>query len=182
MNISFVFSNQSALDPTVDIGQLKELGSFWGGWKTWRGCQTDNVICHDMNKAQELIQRNFHTTCNFYVPNSVYVSLDRPNGVKLYEGTFVHDVDNQEDIVAMHLAVTSSDVILLVGFDFSKPVVLKDKLLEHRANNYRNLTRQVILGHPTTQWVALDQIGDFRKDLLSLDNLGQDTLTNILQT
>jgi hypothetical protein len=180
MNISFVFSNQAVLDPTVDIGQLKELGSFWGGWKTWRSCQTDNVICHDMNKAQELIQRKFHNTCNFYVPNSVYASLDRPDGVKLYEGTFLHEVDNHEDIVAMHLAVASSDIILLLGFDFSEPVALEDKLLEHRANNYRNLTRQVIVNHPNIQWVALDQASNFRKDLLPLNNLGQDTLVNIL--
>jgi hypothetical protein len=180
MNINIVLSNRAEIDPTVDLKRVKELGSFWGGWRTWRSCQTDNVICQDMSKAQELIQRNFHKTCNFYIPNSVYVSLDRPAGVKLYEGTFIHDVDNQEDIVAMHLSAATADIVLLVGFDFSEPVKLEDRLAEHRAHNYRSLTRQVMLDNTKTQWVILDHADDLRKDLLDLPNLGQDTLKNIL--
>lgn len=182
MNINLVLSNQAQIDPTVNINRLKELGSFWGGWQTWRSCQTDNVICHDLSKASELILRSFHTTCNLYLPESSYITLDRPAGVKLYKGTFIHDVDNQEDIVAMHLAATTSDVVLLLGFNFGEPTKLEDRLAEHRANNYRNLTRQVIVDNPTIQWVVLDHSNSFRKDLQQLGNLGQDTLINILQS
>lgn len=182
MNINLVLSNCAEIDPTIDLIKLKELGSFWGGWRTWRSCQTDNVICHDMSKAQELIQRDFHKTCNFYIPNSVYVSLDRPAGVKLYEGTFIHELDNQEDIVSMHLATATADIVLLLGFDFSEPAKLEDRLAEHRAHNYRSLTRQVILDNTKTQWVVLDHPAEFRKDLQDLPNLGRDTLINILQT
>lgn len=182
MNISFVLKNQTVFDPTVDILRLKDLGSFWGGWRTWRGCQTDNVVCHDLVKAKELIDRNFHQTCNLYIPNSVYVTLERPQGVKLYQGEFVHDLDDHEDIVAMHLAAATSDIVLLIGFNLQQPIKLEDRLAEHRANNYRNLMRQVILDNEKIQWVILDHPEDFRKDLNNLPNLGKDTLTNILQT
>jgi hypothetical protein len=180
MNINFVLANSTQFDPTVNLEKVKELGSFWGGWRTWRGCQTDNVICHDLPKARELIQRNFHLTCNFYIPRSVFVDLDRPEGVRLYEGEFKHDLDNYEDIVSMHLASSNSDIVLLMGFDFGEPVKLEDKLSEHRANNYRNLVRQVIADNPKIQWVVLDPTRPIRKDLQALSNLGTDTLTNIL--
>lgn len=182
MNINWVLANTVQIDPAIDINRLKEVGSFWGGWRTWRSCQTDNVVCHDMAKAKELIDRSFQTACNFYIPNSVYVALDRPVGVKLYQGDFVHDVENHEDIVAMHLATTNSDIVLLMGYDFGPQPKLEDKLAEHRAHNYRSLTRQVIVDYPNVQWVVIDHPGEFREDLRSLPNLGKDTLNNILAT
>ena len=181
MNISWVLSNSAIIDPTVDIKGLKELGSLWGGWKTWRACQTDNVICDDPARARELLDRSFHHNCNFYIPNSLYTVLDRPQGVKVYEGEFQHDVDNHEDIVAMHLATSTSDIILLLGFDFGTQPKLEDRLAEHRAHNYRSLTRQAILNHPNVQWVVIDHQPEFRKDLLDMPNLGKDTLPNVLK-
>lgn len=180
MNISLVLSNQANIDPALDIQQVKALASFWGGWRTWRSCQTDNVICHDLAKARELIDRGFHQTCNFYVPDSVFVSLERPQGVKLYAGEFKHDLDNQEDIVAMHLAAANSDIVLLLGFNFAESVKLEDRLAEHRAHNYRSLTRQVMVDYPKVQWVVLDHADPLRKDIQSLPNIGQDTLINII--
>jgi len=180
MNISWVLSDQTTLDPTIEISRLKNLGSIWGSWKTWRAYQTDNVICHDMPKANELIKRQFQNTCNFYIPNSIYQSLGRPEKVNLYEGTFVHDVNNQEEIIAMHLAASRSDIVLLVGFDFSEKDPNPDKLLEHRAHNYRGMVRQAILNNEQVQWVAIDHHLPLRKDLASCSNLGQDTLDNVL--
>jgi len=181
MNISWVLSNNTQIDPGIEIARMKELGSFWGGWRTWRSCQTDNVVCHDQHKADELVKRNFQNLCNLYISNTVYLDLDRPQGVKIYEGNFVHDIDNHEDIVSMHLATGTSDIILLLGFDFGKQIKLQDKLLEHRAHNYRSLTKQVIVDHPGIQWVVIDHSAQFREDLQKLPNLGRDTLTNILK-
>jgi hypothetical protein len=182
MKLSFVLSNQAQIDPTIDLHALKELGSFWGGWKTWRSCQTDNVICNDFSKAKELINRDFHKNCNFFIPSSMHASLDSPQGVKLYAGEFLHDLNNQEDVVAMHLASADSDIVLLLGFDFSEPIALEDKLEQHRAVNYRNLTKQVIMDNKLVQWVVLDHPEQFRKDLLNIPNLDKDTLTNILNS
>lgn len=180
MKINFVFSNQAQIDPGFEISQLKELGSFWGGWRTWRSCQTDNVVCYDFSKASELLNRKFEETCNFYISQSTYTKLGRPLGVKLYDGEFLHEVDNHDDIVSMHLASINADIVLLMGFDFSEQIQLQDKLAEHKAHNYRCLIRQVILDNPNVQWVVLDHQKEFRKDLQNLSNLGKDTLTNII--
>lgn len=180
MNISWVLANSYVPDPTVDLDRLKSCGAFWGGWQTWRACGTDNVICHDLSKASELIKRAFHAVCNFYVPNSAYVSLDRPQGVRLYEGEFVHDLNNHEEIVALHLAVGISDIVLLLGFDITEVELPADRLERHRTLNYRNLVRHVIKDNPNTQWVLIDHPGNIGKDFGELDNLTQDTLSNVL--
>ena len=180
MNINWVLSNSTDLDPTVNVTQMKDCGSFWGGWRTWRSCATDNVICHEVAKANELIKRAFHTECNFYIPRSNYDILNKPVGVKIYEGEFIHDVDNQEEIIAMHLSASTSDIVLLLGFNFSATDKNTDRLAEHRAHNYRNLTRQVIVDNPTVQWVAINHPGEFRTDLQDLENLSQDSLDNVL--
>lgn len=180
MNINWVLANSAHIDPSVEISKLKELGSFWGGWRTWRACQTDNVVCNDQVKCAELLKRDFNKGCNFYIPNSVYLDLGRPQNVKLYEGTFIHEVDDQEDIIAMHLAASTSDIVLLLGFDFSEQPRFEDKLIEHRAHNYRSLTKQVMVSNQNIQWVVINHEKEFRKDLLGLPNLQKDNLQNII--
>lgn len=180
MNISWLISDRATLDPTVDLDVLKNIGSFWGGWRTWRAFQTDNVICNDMSKAHELLQRGFHQNCNFFISNDSWSALDRPMGMKVYEGQFVHEVEHQDEIIAMHLASSLHDIVLLLGFDFTEPIKNPDKLIEHRAHNYRSLTKQAIKDHPTVQFVAIDHSGEFRLDLQDLENLTKDTLDNVI--
>jgi hypothetical protein len=98
-----VLADNVVLDPTQELEPLKHIGSFWGSWRTWRAYQTDNVICHDQNKADELLKRAFQAACNFYIPNSAHVALNQPLGVQVYQGDFVHEVEHQEEIIAMHL-------------------------------------------------------------------------------
>jgi hypothetical protein len=133
-----------------------------------------------MTKAQELIKRAFHAVCNFYVPNSIYTSLDRPAGVKIYAGDFTHDVERHEEIVAMHLTAGISEIVLMLGFDFSEQDKNLDKLVEHRNTNYRNLTKQAMIDNPNTQWVIVNHPGEFRKDLQTVANLSQDSLENVI--
>lgn len=180
MNINWVLADSTTLSPEVDIKQLKNIGSLWGGWRTWRDCQTDNVVCNNMVKADELLKRRFQDLCNFYIPNSIYQTLNRPNNIKLYEGSFVHDVDHQEEIVSMHLAAGSSDIVLLLGFDWAEPSINSDKLLEHRARNYRGMTRRAIADNSHVQWVLVDHPGPIMKDLVDLPNLSTDTMDNVL--
>ena len=137
LNISWVLADTVVLDPMQELEPLKQTGAFWGSWRTWRAWQTDNVICHDLSKADELLKRAFQAACNFYIPNSAYVALNRPMGVQVYEGDFVHDVVRREEIVAMHLAASNSDVVLLMGFDFAEQAKNPDRMQEHQAQHYR---------------------------------------------
>lgn len=180
MNISWVLADSATADPTLDITDLKQIGALWGGWRTWRAWQTDNVLCHDQGKAAELIKRNFQLNCNFYIPNSVYISLDRPDSVRVYEGAFVHDVDRQEEIVAIHLAATTSDIVLLLGFDLSELVPNADRLLAHRAQHHRNHIHQAIKDFNQVQWVVVDHTGDLDPNLANLDNVVTDNLETVL--
>ena len=182
MNINWILANDYVPDPTIDLDQLKTCGALWGGWQTWRASGTDNVICHDTAKARDLIQRAFHAVCNFYVPSSAYAMLDRPQGVRLYEGEFVHDLDDHEEIVALHLTAGISDIVLLLGFDLAEADLPTDRLQRHRALNYRNLVRQAIKDNPNTQWVLVDHARAIGKDFVELENLTQDTLDNVIAT
>jgi hypothetical protein len=180
MKINWVFADRVVLDPLVNIDQLKKIGSLWGSWQTWRACQTDNVICNNAEKAQELVDNKFQTLCNFYIPNSVYATLDHPVGIQKYEGAFVHEVDNQDEIVAMHLAASTSDIILLLGFDFTEHQPILDQVLELRAHNYRNLIRHAIMDYNQVQWVVVDHPDPLDPNLANLPNISTDTLQAVL--
>jgi hypothetical protein len=181
MNIQWVLADNLILDPTIDLARMKQGGAFWGSWKTWRAYNTDNVICHDMGKAQDLIKRSFQHTCNFYIPNSTYLALNRPQGVRLYEGDFMgNDVANRDEIVAMNLAASISDVVLLLGFDFSETPPLADKLENTKAKHYRGLVHQAIKSKPAVQWILVDHHAKIYEGLSSLPNLGKDTFDNVL--
>ena len=172
MNINWVLADDIILDPTIQIQRLKDIGSLWGSWTTWRACSTDNVVCHQAAKAQELIDKNFHTFCNFYIPNSLYIILDAPPAVQVYEGNFVHKIDRQDELVAMHLAANSSDIVLLLGFDWSTT--------DPSLVDYQGLVEATIVNYPNTQWVVVDQSGSLRPELSKLDNLTTDTMANVL--
>lgn len=179
--ISWVLSDSAVLDPTLDLQDLKQVGSFWGSWKTWRAYQTDNVICHDQTKSAELIKRNFQTMCNFYIPDSVYASLDRPDGVNVYAGEFVYDVIRQEEIVAMHLAATTSDIVIMLGWDLTKLVTDADRLTANRVQHHRSLIRQAFINYYQTQWVIVDHAGEIDPNLINLDNMVVDNLSSVLK-
>jgi len=180
MNISWVLSDSAEIDPTQSIDALKRLGPIWGSWRTWRAYQTDNVICHDQSKASELTKRNFQTQCNFYIPNSAYIGLQRPTGVQLYAGEFVHDVIRQEEIVAVHLAATTSNIVLLLGWNLSQLRPNADKLLANQEQHHRNLLLQALKDYNQIQWVVVDHTGDLDPNLTKLDNVVTDSMAAVL--
>ena len=144
MRINWVVASDYQLDPAVDADLIKNIGPIWGSWKTWRSCATDNVICHDSAKGVELIKRNFQQTCNFYIPESSIKMLGRPSEVKVYGGKFLQEVDNIEDIVALHLASAQSDIVIMMGFDLSTVVDSADRFDTHKKKNYLGLIRRRI--------------------------------------
>lgn len=179
MNISWVLSDSCVIDPTVDIDTLKEIGPIWGSWKTWRSCQTDNVICHELSKAQELLKREFQNNCNFYIPNKLWAQLDRPDGVNVYEGNFI-DEFQPEEIIAMHLAASQNDIILLLGFNWADRLKNPNKLAEHNFQAYRALVNHAITDNPGVQWVLVDHPDPIMKMFSKFNNLTTDTMENCL--
>ena len=180
MKISWGIANSAVIDPTVNLEKLKNIGPFWGGWRTWRSYQTDNVVCHTAAEAKNLVQRQFHTKCNLYVPSELWNDLDRPAGVKLYGGTFNQMVNDPDDIVSMHLAAAHSNIVLLVGFDLSECAQNLDKLAKHRWHNHIQYVLHILTANAQIQWVVLDHEGAIDKQLQSQPNLLQDAMNNVL--
>jgi hypothetical protein len=180
--ISWVLSDSVQLNPTQDIAVFKTIGAFWGSWRTWRACETDNVICHDQVKASEFVKRDFQRSCNFYIPDTAYANLDRPTGVKIYAGEFVHDVIHQEELVAMHLAATTSDIVLMLGWNLAELKPDPDLLATNRERHHRNMVRQAFLTYDQTQWVIVDHATALDKNIATLPNVVTDTLDSILGT
>jgi hypothetical protein len=134
-----------------------------------------------MMDADQLVKRQFQKSCNLYMPNSVYTSLGRPQGVKLYEGDFMgHEVDNKDELVAINLAATVADVVLLIGFNLSERQADSDKLQEHKAKNYYGLIKQAIKSNEQTQWIVVDHTEPLSKEFSDLPNLDKDTFDNVL--
>ena len=174
MNISWVLADDIVLDPTVNIDQLKKIGSLWGSWRTWRACQTDNVICHQASRAQELIEKNFQSICNFYIHNGLYILLDTPPGVQPYGGDFSHGVSRPDELVAMHLASASNNIVLLLGFDWTENTKNQDP-------HQWGMIYSAIKSNEQTQWVLVDPPENLRPDLASLGNFTTDSLPNVLK-
>jgi hypothetical protein len=181
MRINWVIAADYQIDPTVDVAEIKKIGPTWGSWKTWRSCEIDNVICDDLGKSRELLKRAFQAVCNFYVPRRYYQDLGRPVGAKLYDGEFTEQVDDIEDIVALHLAAGISDIVLLVGFDVAQPAAINDKFERHKVQNRLGLIRSIFLQNTNTQWVLVDHPGPIGKGFRDISNLTCDKFQNIIQ-
>lgn len=174
MNINWVLANNIKLDPAVDLDKLKSIGSLWGGLETWRTCQTDNVICNDSIQAQRLIEQNFFKRCNLYVPSDTSELLELPPQVKIYQGELKYKINCPEEIISMHLAANASDIVLLLGFNWTG--INSDQ----QEIDYRGLVAATIATNTNTQWVLLDQPRQVRAELTKLSNFTQDTLINVL--
>ena len=75
MKANWVFSATYSPDPTIDLGVVKNIGSTWGSWKSWRACQTDNVICNSKKEIEALLSKSFQNSCNFTYQKSFIKSL-----------------------------------------------------------------------------------------------------------
>jgi len=181
MRINWVVADSTVVAPDVDINVIKDIASIWGSWRTWRGCSTDNVVCNDAGKARELLKRNMNEMCNMYIPESMYAELDRPKSVRLFGGQFTFEVHNQDELIAMQLVSSQSDIVLLLGFDWTAKPISTDKLLAHQAHNYRRFVADAVQNNPDVQWVLVDHEGDIMPELANFDNLTQDTLENVIE-
>jgi hypothetical protein len=92
----------------------------------------------------------------------------------------VHDVDRQEERVAIHAAATTSDIVLLFGFDLTELDPTPDRLLAHKAHHHRNHIRQPIKDFAQVQWVIVDHMDDLDPNLANLPNVVTDSLQAVL--
>jgi len=181
MRINWVVADRTVLPPDVDVANLKDIAAIWGSWRTWRGCGTDNVICNDAAQARDLIKRRMNEKCNLYIPNAVYQQLDRPGTVRLYEGQFTFEIDNPDELISIQLVSGQSDVVLLLGFDWTEKSVSTDRLSAHRAKNYQRFVKDIIAGSPDVQWVLVDHDNEIMPELDQFENLTQDSLDNVIE-
>ena len=179
MKICWVIADQAYLDPTVDISQLKNIGPFWGGWRTWRSWNTDNVVCYRSDEAAHLVEKNFHTKCNLYLPATTAEHIQIPPGVRLYQGSFHQEVDQPDEIVSMHLASAHNDIVLLYGFDL-RPKNFNEGEAKLKWHNFKNYVKHIFVGNTNVQWVILDHSPDLESELQGIDNIQFDTVANIV--
>lgn len=173
MNINWVIADRATLDPTIKIEALKNIGPIWGGWQTFRQFSTDNAVCYDSDKARDLVDKGFNLMCNFYVSVATY-PIDVPKNTKLFGGQFEHEVNNKDEIVALHLCDATADIGLLLGFDLSSAGL--DALGVH----YKGLVLEII-SKSSNQWVLIDHTQELDSSFAELDNITRDTLANVIK-
>lgn len=180
MRINIVFAAGYVIPESMSVETLKNIAPTWGSWKTWHGCNTDNVICHDLVKARELYARAIQAVCNFYLPEKFHHALSRPTGVQFYQGDFLQDVHDLEDIISMHLVADRSDLVMLFGFDLANPGMIDNRLEKHRVTNRLGLLRQIIIANSDTQWVLIDHAQATDSAFETIANLTCDSVENVL--
>ena len=181
MKINWVVADSAVIPPDVDISVLKDIAAIWGSWRTWRGCSTDNVICNEAGQARDLLKRRMNEMCNMYVPAAIYAELDRPRSVKIYQGQFTFEIDRKEELIAMQLVADQSDIVLLLGFDWTEKPISADRLTAHRALNYQRFVKDVISNNPSVQWILVDHPGVVPDDLAQFENLTYSSMEETIE-
>ena len=128
-----------------------------------------------------MLKRKMNEMCNLYIPESAYVELERPRAVRMYGGQFTFEVDNRDELIALQLAASQSDIVLLLGFDWTKKRASTDRLIKHKTNNYRKFVVDAVRNNPNVQWVLVDHPAKIMPELAKFENLMQDTLENVIE-
>lgn len=181
VRINWIFGADWTPRPDIDMDRVRDIAPSWGSWRSWRACSTDNVICHDPVQARRLLDRAAQAICNFYIPRNQFLEIGRPKGVRLYDGEYLAEAQDLEDIIAMHLVVANSDIILLAGINLASPTMPTDPMAQHRLRNRMGLIRGAIANHPQIQWVLVDHPEYPDPAFLDLANLTRDTMENVLK-
>lgn len=182
MKVAWCFASGCTIDPTIDIEQVQKIGTTWGSWKTWRSCDTENVVCYDFKKAGELNKRALQAVTNLYMPQDFYSRLNRPSGIKYFEGTYLEELDEIEDIISIHLAAASKvSIVLLLGYSWEIPQNI-DPVETHKIKNYYGMLRSAIANNPQIQFVAVEvQENQVDSAYTQLENFTCDSMQTVLQ-
>ena len=181
MRINVIYAADYSRPAFFDTDKIKDIAPTWGSWKTRALLDTDNVVCNSLSTARELMQRSLHESCNLFVPRTFYAKLSRPNRLNYYDGNFKDDAWNIEDIIAMHLVSSTSDLVLLFGFDFSILPVPKDKTEEYQKKKRAGMLRSCLYNHADVQWVLIDHDRALDPAFTDLPNVTCDKIENVLK-
>jgi hypothetical protein len=142
------------------------VAPLWASWRLWRSYQIDNCVCGDTDEAEFCLKYQYNHYCNLYVPNSIEKSYSR---VIKYASHTVLKFSNVNDIIAMFLAGSQSDFILLLGFQNI-----------NWDNDYGQAFRAAVNNLPQTQWVNVSWDG--AENSLDLPNYTCDKFDNVVKS
>lgn len=177
MKISIVFANQTWVSPLIDLGKLRHVGMIWAAWNQWHQLFPHHTVCHDMTRAKELIAGGFHRRTELFIPETAFNALNKPKGVKMYGGEFLHEISRPEELIAMFLASATSDIVVLVGYDWTVPTP-NDTLEAFAVENRMRVIQDAIRGAPNVQWIVVGE--SVPEQLKEFENVDHDTLENII--
>lgn len=173
MNISWVFGDDVRIENSRDLTAIKSIGPTWGGWRSWRYTNSDNVVCADAKKTAELLGTRFYQNCNLYLPDALRRDSEWPREVRVFGGEFPVEVERREEMIAMSLAGSISDIVLLYGFKF-------DSESWQSRDEYSRGFIVHTLSSLRTQWVIVDHVDEIVNEISDLSNFSTDSLINVV--
>ena len=180
MKIGWALSEQIAKNVT-DVDELKNIAPTWGSCSIYNNYNVDNIICNDIKQSEKLIKHNVQNNVNFYMPHENFNTLGKPPNIKVFQGTFNDsNINYKDDIVTLNVITNMYDIILLLGFKFTKPKST-DKLKQHKQLAYLHNIKTIIEDHRDKQFVLVNYKGKLSNDFESLENLSRDSLANVLE-
>jgi hypothetical protein len=181
MKIGWALSEQIG-KKVVEIGTLQDVAPTWGSCSIYNDYSVDNVICNDIKQAERLIQHNVQDSVNFYMPQEDCSTLGNPANIKTFQGAFDDpNINFKDDIVTLNVVTAMYDIILLLGFKFTKPKAKAEQLDKHKQLAYLHNIKTIIKDNEDKQFVLVNFKGKLSKDFDSIENLSRDSLANVLE-
>jgi hypothetical protein len=181
MKIGWALSEQIG-KKVAEIGTLQDVAPTWGSCSIYNDYSVDNVICNDIKQAERLIQHNVQDSVNFYMPQKDCSTLGNPANIKTFQGAFDDpNINFKDDIVTLNVVTATYDIILLLGFKFTKPKAKAEQLDKHKQLAYLHNIKTIIKDNEDKQFVLVNFKGKLSKDFDSIENLSRDSLANVLE-
>jgi hypothetical protein len=181
MKIGWALSEQ-VNNNVVDIDALKNVAPTWGSCVIYDKYNVDNIICNDIKQAERLIQHNIQNEVNFYMPYDNFTTLGNPPNIKTFQGAFKDtNINFKDDIVTLNVVTNLYDIILLLGFKFTKPKTKDGKLDQHKQLAYLHNIKTIIESNEDKQFVLVNYKGRLSKEFNSIENLSSDSIANVLE-
>jgi hypothetical protein len=109
-------------------------------------------------------------------------TLGNPPNIKTFQGEFDDsNINFKDDIVALNVVANLYDIILLLGFKFTKPKTSNNQLDKHKQLAYIHNIKSIIETHADKQFVLVNFKGKLSSNFSDLENLSRDSLTNVLE-